>query len=1324
MDRRLLFVVLATLVLGVAQSASAGIINWTNDAVDNNSWCNQFNWDPNTAVPGTSDTGRIRPPGRGPIIDCDVDVGVINGPGNGQEVDIVSGTVNIVGNWDWSSAGGTATINITGSPTIEIGGNWDSPRNGTGRLNISGNPTINVTGGGAKLANDGGSWCEVNMSGGSLSITGRLMWGDDGGGEFNVSGGATVECGELDYTGQSGADWTLNLDGGTITVAGRMRIPEKTNGAGKATVNLDVGTLECGSFQHAEVAYAMDINEGMFIIDGDQVAAMNADVDANYITAFNNTVGVSVTYEGGKTIVKADYVQVKAWDPSPDDYALSECPGVELSWQAGAYAADHNVYFGSSLSDVNESADPCLEHYGSTSWTPPGLKLGTKYYWRVDEVNDACSPYVWTGDIWEFTTNDGNAFKPYPPDKETAVPRDTVLHWTPGCSAVKHEVYFSADYDEVDRRVPWASLGEIEPNTVDPCAGLLDTTTVYYWVVDENDGATTRPGPVWNFRTVSAIADPRLVLWYEFDEDEGTIVSDSSGYEHHGSANDDRWEPNEGHIGGCFDFDAGQHVLVPSSTLSSVSSKITVAVWVNGDPDQDEDDNMKVFDAGGSGYKLSGFIPTDEPELDVYWRAGNDTNDALAWESATPSAWRGEWQHFAFVKDEDVGAMKIYFNGLVAEQKTGTISSLVNVKNQLFKIGAATNSTGDYDGKVDEFRVYDVALSDNEIAGLFLGGDIELAWGPSPFHGQSDLPPDVNMSWRPGAYAEKHDVYLGIDFDDVNDANTSSVGIYRGRQDACEYEPPADLALGTTYYWRIDGVNTVDPNLWKGKIWKFTVANYIIIDDFEQYDTDTNRIYYTWFDLIGGSQIDLGTEPFSPAHGGEQSMLFIYDNATWGPGYYYSEVELPFSPAKDFTHADAIRALTLYFYGDPGNDANDTEELYVGLGGSYAEVRYSDDHGNDNNDLKLAEWTEWNIPISDFSGVDANAVTSLFIGFGARGSGSSGGQGVVFFDDIRLYPPRCRPELGPEYDFSGNCIVDWADVRIMARDWLATDIILSPITAPDPCILHYKFDETSGTTAADASGKGYTGTFFDDVDETPVDITGRSDPGLNGNSFHFTSPEYIGVKMPATVFTENGISQEITIGVWIKNAHPDEDPDGGAFMWEFREWDGVSPDANERVLAVEAADDGETYILRDSSESVSYDLDWDEHTQWQHYTFVRDANNLAIYVNGMLVAMGDSNGTPMATPDLLHVGISADRAPGNTEGMHDGFTGNMDDWKMYDYALPAAQIAYLGTDGTGYVPLLSAYDLYDGEPQGQKAINLRDLAELLRKWLEQKLWPE
>ena len=231
------------------------------------------------------------------------------------------------------------------------------------------------------------------------------------------------------------------------------------------------------------------------------------------------------------------------------------------------------------------------------------------------------------------------------------------------------------------------------------------------------------------------------------------------------------------------------------------------------------------------------------------------------------------------------------------------------------------------------------------------------------------------------------------------------------------------------------------------------------------------------------------------------------------------------------------------------------------------------------------------------------------------------------------------------------------------------------------------------------------------------------DTGVSGNSFHFLSPDYIGIKIPPAVFPDNGISQEISVGLWIKNAHPDETPDGGAYMWEFREWDGVSPDANELVLGVETTDNGSTYIFHDNSETTSYDLDWENHTEWSHYSFVRDANNLAIYVNGSLENISDSNGTAMATPGLLYLGISCDRAPGNTGDMHDGFTGNVDDFQIFDYALTEAQAGYLGTNGTGYVPLNATLNIYDSEPDGQQAVNFKDYAKLMLYWLDEQLWP-
>jgi hypothetical protein len=100
----------------------------------------------------------------------------------------------------------------------------------------------------------------------------------------------------------------------------------------------------------------------------------------------------------------------------------------------------------------------------------------------------------------------------------------------------------------------------------------------------------------------------------------------------------------------------------------------------------------------------------------------------------------------------------------------------------------------------------------------------------SPDPGDGALHEDtwVNLSWMPGDLAVSHDVYLGDNFEDVNDGAGDT---FRGNQDGVFYVAgfpgyayPDGLVPGTTYYWRIDGVNEAEPNSpWKGDVWSFWI---------------------------------------------------------------------------------------------------------------------------------------------------------------------------------------------------------------------------------------------------------------------------------------------------------------------------------------------------------------------------------------------------------------------------------------------------------------------------------------------------------------------
>jgi len=216
---------------------------------------------------------------------------------------------------------------------------------------------------------------------------------------------------------------------------------------------------------------------------------------------------------------------------------------------------------------------------------------------------------------------------------------------------------------------------------------------------------------------------------------------------------------------------------------------------------------------------------------------------------------------------------------------------------------------------------------------LILGADKE-ACNPNPTDGQTDVPRDAILRWNQGKYADKHDVYFGTSFVDVNEASTTDPRgvLVNQNQDDTTYEPEGLFEFGQTYHWRVDEVNDMDPNSpWKGDIWSFTAANFTVLDDFEDYNDASNRIFDTWTDYaVNNTGMTVGhfDPPFAEqdiVHSGSQSMYMRYDNdgtVNEGTDYeqggmlLYSEVERTWSDPQDWT-IDGAESLTLWFRGLP-----------------------------------------------------------------------------------------------------------------------------------------------------------------------------------------------------------------------------------------------------------------------------------------------------------------------------------------------------------------------------------------------------------------------
>ena len=105
------------------------------------------------------------------------------------------------------------------------------------------------------------------------------------------------------------------------------------------------------------------------------------------------------------------------------------------------------------------------------------------------------------------------------------------------------------------------------------------------------------------------------------------------------------------------------------------------------------------------------------------------------------------------------------------------------------------------------------------------------ASNPDPADGATKVPLDVVLSWTPGSIwpfegTRFQDVYFGTNLGDVNNADTKTAGVYKGRQPLknTSYDP-GGLESSKEYYWRIDMVNVtgwVATVLCKGDLWSFT----------------------------------------------------------------------------------------------------------------------------------------------------------------------------------------------------------------------------------------------------------------------------------------------------------------------------------------------------------------------------------------------------------------------------------------------------------------------------------------------------------------------
>jgi len=91
-----------------------------------------------------------------------------------------------------------------------------------------------------------------------------------------------------------------------------------------------------------------------------------------------------------------------------------------------------------------------------------------------------------------------------------------------------------------------------------------------------------------------------------------------------------------------------------------------------------------------------------------------------------------------------------------------------------------------------------------------------------PADQEAHLEADKGLSWKAGKNAKSHDVYIGMDYNEVFNATTSSAA-FKGNQSGTTYALDETYVSAFTYYWRVDTIDN-SGNVIKGSVNSFNVA--------------------------------------------------------------------------------------------------------------------------------------------------------------------------------------------------------------------------------------------------------------------------------------------------------------------------------------------------------------------------------------------------------------------------------------------------------------------------------------------------------------------
>jgi len=315
--------------------------------------------------------------------------------------------------------------------------------------------------------------------------------------------------------------------------------------------------------------------------------------------------------------------------------------------------------------------------------------------------------------------------------------------------------------------------------------------------------------------SMSLAVEKTPILRWSFDDISNSVVKDETGNGNDGTVHGNP-QSIEGRVGKAIFFDGIDdwvEKVNPQNLPTKASQPWTMNFWVM----VDAFPKTEQWFAGWGQMTSGRWVNYNDSEKvekfgrKLYLRATNDQQASIGEQIFSFNIWQ------MMTATYDGKTVKVYNNGRLEGTRK---FKLKDVKADILAVAKnmapSSKDSTCFKGKIDEFSIYDYALTEAEINYL---ANPDSAALPYPANKQMAIDTEVTLKWKKGINGKKAEVYFGDNYGKVYIANVYDKNYYKGTKGSSALNVD-ELEQGKTYFWRVDQIN--DGKTEKGKVWRFT----------------------------------------------------------------------------------------------------------------------------------------------------------------------------------------------------------------------------------------------------------------------------------------------------------------------------------------------------------------------------------------------------------------------------------------------------------------------------------------------------------------------